>query len=146
MNRIVLPVALLLLLSCQRREVVDIWYDTASSVLSYGVGRLDDQFEISGHALERNGAVKRKEGLFILTPDAPLNENMGEVLYRHLPGIEGDGFKMVREGNRLYLIGLTDRGCLYGLMDLAEQLADSSPGIYPGTSPGSIPVQVIWRG
>ena len=131
MNRIILLLALLLLLSCQRREGTDVWYDHASSVLSYGVEKLgaqmdisDHSLDISGRALEKDGTAKASKGLFILTPSAPLNEALGEVLYRFLPGIEDDGYKIVREGKALYVIGVTDRGCLYGLMDVAEQLGE----------------------
>jgi hypothetical protein len=128
MNRIFLPLAMVLLLSCQRHDRIDVWYDQTSSVLSYGVEKLGALIDISGLALEKDGAIgaskfsKFSKGLFVLTPSAPLNETLGEVLDRFLPGIEDDGYKIVWDGGALYVIGLTDRGCLYGLMDVAEQL------------------------
>ncbi len=124
MNRIILPLIFLALFSCQHKKTIDIWYDFSSPVLSYGVERLGAQRDFKGHALERTGSLEASEGIFILSPLTPLNDDLSEILNRHLPGIEDDGYKIVREGESIYVIGLKEQGCLYGLMNLCEQLDD----------------------
>lgn len=113
---------MLVLISCNRQEGTTVYYNTSSQVLSYGVERLSGLIDVSGHALNGKVDVANSDGLFILTPSSELNPALSELLNRHLPGIMDGGYKIVEEGSSLYVIGATDRGCLYGLMDVMEQM------------------------
>jgi len=108
-------------------KVIDISYNTHSSVVSYGVARLSDHLKTSGYDInEHVKPTPSRKGIFIITPDDQLSHPEKIVLSEHVADIACEGYKIVQEGEIIYIIGKTDRGCLYGTMDLLEQLGAAS--------------------
>ena len=115
---------LMLLSGCTgtRNKIVDLSYNPQSPVISYGVDRLSGHLEASGYSVSGPGTSRSVTGISILTPGDSLDKHQEKVFSNHIPEILSDGYGIVREENQIYIIGRTDQGCLYGIMDLMEQL------------------------
>jgi hypothetical protein len=126
MKRIIsllLIVKLLILSSCTDSERINIYYDIDSPILSYGVSRLSDQLNMSGYIVKDNSASGNSVyEIFILTPGNNSNERFEGIVRDHITNIDQEGYKILNQENDLYIIGKTEDGCLYGIMDLIEQL------------------------
>ena len=101
-----------ILVSCSKPDSINIFYDKDSEVLSYGAERL------ATHLL--SGGFKVREGL---AGESVSNQIV--VLYdedRPDAEIAAEGFRINRKGDSITIIGNTARGCLFGIMDLLEQI------------------------
>ncbi len=125
MNKILALVLIAILFSCDRQKIVDVYYDTNSPTLSYGIEKLSEHLEIKSYSINEDVGPSTSYRIFILTPQSNLNENQDRILSNNKAELESDGYKIVRESQDIYLIGQTDRGCLYAIMDIIEQLGDS---------------------
>ena len=125
MNKILVFVLAVTLLSCDRQKRVHIYFDTSSSTLSYGLAKLGEHLEVSGHSINEDVGPSASHRIFLLTPHLKLNENQNKVLDNHISELKSDGYTIVRENQYIYLVSPTDRGCLYAIMDVIEQLGDS---------------------
>jgi hypothetical protein len=124
MKKILLAILALILVSCERPLNVEVYYDTNSTTLSYGIGKLGEHLEMSSHSMEEEPASTAHH-IVILTPSMTLRESHSQILSRHIADINTDGYKIVREDQDIYILGQTDRGCLYAIMDIIEQLGNS---------------------
>ncbi len=113
-------------LSCDTQQGIDVYYNDDSSILSYGVARLSKHIKDIGWSVTEHSLGDASRGIFILTPKDDLNEHHGKILFNNISDIKNDGYKIVTEDENIYLIGLTERGCLYGIMDIIEQLGSSA--------------------
>ena len=108
-----------ILVSCPGTDLVFIGYNKGSEVLSYGAARLSDQLQKAGYMVREYDA------------DKPVKDPTGShIIIRFQedpPGSESspEGFSISTEGNRILIDGGTARGCLYGTMELLEQIGPS---------------------
>ena len=117
----------IILESCSVKKDVNISYDLNSTIVSYGVSRLSNHLETAGISLKKLDANDHQQtGIFILTPNNLLKEPQQTVLSKHISNILSDGYKIILEGENIYVLGKTDKGCLYGIMDLIEQIGFSN--------------------
>ncbi len=109
------------LFSCSDGKGIQLEYDTNSAILSYGATQLKDDIETGGYTLQDS-----PEGasyiIHFVSADQKLNQIQNVILKQHSPDITPDGYKIRREGDHIYVIGKTERGCLYGIQDIKEQL------------------------
>ena len=118
-------VLIVILFSCDRQKIVDVYYDTSSPTLSYGIEELSEHLEISENSIIEDIGPSTSIRIFILTPYSDLNENQNRILANNISELKSDGYKIILENRDLYLIGRSDRACLYAIMDIIEQLGDS---------------------
>ena len=111
-------------LSCDTQPGIKVFYNNNSSILSYGVARLSKHVKDNGWSVTEHSLGDASRGIFILTPNEDLNERLGKILSNNISDIKNDGYKIVIEDEYVYLIGLMERGCLYGIMDVIEQLGN----------------------
>ncbi len=113
----------LVLAACTGSKVIDISYNSHSSIVAYGVARLSDHLKTSGYTVNEHGKTNLlRKGIFVITPDDQLSNPQQIVLSDHIADITSEGYKIVMQGEIIYIIGKTEKGCLHGIMDLLEQL------------------------
>lgn len=108
--------------SCSRKAGVVIFYDELSPQVSYGVSKLSEKLENSGFTVVTNDSTSgfsRYIHILKIT-DNTLRMHM-DVPVQKLGDINGDGYRIFLQDDRIYVIGREDRGCLYGLLDIARQ-------------------------
>jgi hypothetical protein len=128
-NILILTLLILSLVSasCTGSKVVDISYNSHSSIISYGVARLSDHIKTSGYTVNKHGKTSlSQKGIFVIAPGDHPGDPHQAVLSDHIEGITSEGYKIVKLGDIIYVIGKTEEGCLYGIMDLIEQLGVTS--------------------
>ncbi len=106
---LVFPVVLI---TCSRPEAINLCYDHDFSVISYGANRLAAHLRSTG-LLVKEGEAGRPTGknIFILSREDPAGTDL-----------EPEGYRVFREKDSIYILGTTGKGCLYGIMDLIEQI------------------------
>ena len=115
-----------ILASCSKQKTVHICYESTSSILSYGADKLAGALRSSGFAVEfcqKNHPLT--SGIVFINQEQDLNEQQENLISSNVPDLHPDGFKLVKDGEILYVLAKTERGCLYGIMDLVEQLGPS---------------------
>ncbi len=102
----------ILLVSCSDRGTIDISCDSHSAVLSYGTERLADHLRSGGFGVGEGRAGKSgaTQIVILCEKDHPLAD------------ISAEGFRISRQDHTITVSGNTARGCLYGIMDLLEQI------------------------
>jgi hypothetical protein len=104
-----------LLISCTGPDDIIIFYDEDSEVLSYGAKRLATHLWSDGLTVRVNEAgTSAGVSIFLLSGEDPRSTE-----------IAAEGFMIRREGDSIFIDGGTDRGCLYGIMDLLGQIGPS---------------------
>jgi len=114
-----------ILFSCERQNNVEVYYNASSETLSYGIEKLGQGLKISSHSINEEPGSKASYKIFILNPSLNLREDQNNVLSNHISDLKADGYKIVREKLNIYIIGQTDRACLYAIMDIIEQLGNN---------------------
>lgn len=120
----ILPV---FLASCSYTKTINICYNSSSSVLSYGVNRLSTLLQSSGYNVE---TCKEDHNIttriVIHSQEQDLDEQQAKLLSTKVTNLMPDGFSIFKDGEIIYIMSKTDRGCLYGIMELMEQLGTSA--------------------
>ena len=57
------------LFSCESQNIVNVYYNTHSSTLTYGIAKFGEHKKISGHSINEVTITSTSNGIFILTPD-----------------------------------------------------------------------------
>ncbi|MCK4989841.1 MAG: hypothetical protein KAS29_05120, partial [Bacteroidales bacterium] len=125
MKKLLVLALIVLLSSCDRQKMVDVYYDISSPTLSYGIEKLSKYLEIKSYSINEDVGPSTSSGIFILTPYSNLNENQNRILSISISKLKSDGYKIVRENQGIYIIARTERACLYAIMDIIEQIGDS---------------------
>ncbi len=119
-------VIIIVLASCSESKRTHICFNAASSIISYGANRLSSLLESTGYTVETcqdsHGINHR---IVILTFEQDLDEPEQKLVSSNVLGLMPDGFKIVIESQIIYVLARTDRGGMYGIMDLVEQLGPS---------------------
>ncbi|QGY47212.1 hypothetical protein GM418_27170 [Maribellus comscasis] len=110
------------IISCQGENVVRVYFPKSSPILKYGISKFADQIDISTYDISHEPETQNQPSVFILTPGFYPNQEAEAIFKVHHQDITNDGYKIKREKNKVYVIGATERGCLYGILDITEQL------------------------
>jgi hypothetical protein len=101
-----------ILVSCSKPDSINIFYDRDSEVLSYGAERLADHLRFGGFKVAEGLPEKLASiQIIILRDEDDPDTKMAE-----------EGFRICCNGDSITITGNTARGCLYGIMDLLEQI------------------------
>jgi len=100
------------LVSCSKPDAVKIIFDRDSQVLAYAASRLADHLSSGGISVGEGLYGKSAYHQIVILCDEELSES----------GIAEEGFRISRKGETITVSGITTRGCLYGVMDLLEQV------------------------
>jgi hypothetical protein len=110
--------------SCTHTERLILYCNTDSSIISYGISRLSEHAEVLVNSLEEILFEDNdSKQIIVLSSASGLKGKYKAFVEDELSDIKTDGYKILRQGDNIYVMGKTDRGCLYGIMDLREQLA-----------------------
>ncbi len=101
-----------ILVSCSKPDSINVFYDRDSEVLSYGAGRLADHFRSQGFKIGEGHTGRSASIQIVIFSDEDHTD----------AAIGSEGFRIRRKGDSISITGNTDRGCLYGIMDLLEQI------------------------
>ncbi len=119
-------IILVMLASCAKPKTVHVCYESASSILSYGADKLTGALHHAGYSVEFcQEDHLPTDGIVLLYLEQDLDEKQKKLVSSNVSGIKPDGFKILKEGKLIYVLSKTERGCLYGIMDLVEQLVPS---------------------
>lgn len=119
----ILILALLLVTSCSGSKQVELWFNAGSSVASYSAERLSENLESSGFYVKMNRGVKNPGWFVILmseedpAPFLPMGKFSG-----YAASLGNEGYRILIQNDSIFVVGKTDRGCLYGVMELIDQL------------------------
>jgi len=107
-------------------KIINIFYASHSSIIDYGITKFSDHLKISGLSLNINNETNNSiNGIHVLTSNDQLNDQQQEILSGNISAVTSDGYKIIKDDKNIYIIGKTDKGCLYGIMDLIEQLGST---------------------
>ena len=114
--------------SCQDKlkGELQICFDVSSEILSYGGRTLDSELNNFNLATYGTDLTEVDADIFVLTSGLALGTEHQNILSRHLAGIKDDGYKIVTETQKVYIIAKNEKGGLYGMMDMLEQLQKTS--------------------
>ena len=110
-------------ISCNPNSTVVIKYDSGSNVLSYAVKRLTSSLESCGYSVHKEDfESKDNSKLIIENQDLISNVNNPHTNDDQLNNTGGDAYILSKMNGKIEITASNDRGCLYGVMDLIEQL------------------------
>jgi hypothetical protein len=90
-----------------------------SRIISYGLGKLEQVLATYGdHLLSQSLAAEKPSDLVVLLQD---DEEARQLNIVANP-LGAEGYQLVFQQARLYIIGADEKGVLYGTLDVAEQL------------------------
>jgi hypothetical protein len=114
--------SILIFLACGKNKTIHVNFNHASSVLKYGVSLLEEHAQESGFSIQQNDLDEANNEITIISINDSINPKLNSFRSQNISGIKDDGFKIIRNEDQIYIIGNSDRGCLYGLIDLIEQM------------------------
>jgi hypothetical protein len=106
----------IILISCSDEESVNISYDPDSEVLSYGADRLAEHLRSAGFKVGESRTGKSSSTQIVIVCENDQSQAEGEP----------EGFRISRRDNAVTITGNTVRACLYGIMDLLDQIGPAS--------------------
>ena len=113
---------LLIFFSCDNNKTIQVSFNQGSSVLKYGVSKLEEHAQKSGFVVQQHELDKANAGIIIINKNDSLNPKLKKFRSENFSDIKDDGFKIIQNEGQIYIIGNSERGCLYGLFDLIEQI------------------------
>ena len=110
-------------ISCDPDRTVIIKYDSDSNILSYAVKRLTSSLESSGYNVHYEDFESIDNSNLVLEhPDLVSNVNNPRTNDDQVNNPGSDGYILSKMDGKIEITARIDRGCLYGVMDLMEQL------------------------
>ncbi len=112
--------------ACHREKHVVLEYNSSSNILSYGVKQLYTGLVSSGYSIE-NASIFHGKGvkIVILTADQDMDDQQKMFVSANMQDVQPDGFQIIKKGGTVFILSPTQRGALYGIMDLKEQIGPS---------------------
>ncbi len=114
---------LILFAGCSQKEKINLVFNLDSPVLQYAANRLKQHLasqEINIQEQESNGEFTTE--IFLLTPETAVGDQQKQIISENISTIEDEGFSIKKDGNKVFIVGKSPKGCLYGTMELIEQL------------------------
>jgi hypothetical protein len=88
-----------------------------SPLLRYALGKLESTLSQKGDTLRRTSSSESVQTAILnITIDTTAAKDVGQ-----------DGFRLYRQGDRLTIISSNERGAMYGVLDVAEQIRLGTP-------------------
>jgi hypothetical protein len=120
---ILLIICLFVNISCSEKRRVEIQNWGESALMDYATGRLADHMKNAGIQVtdhSRGDEVYRR--ILLITPASVyhLPKNIGCGI--DWMNMEKEGYRICVHSDTVMVVGRSERGCLYGVMDLMEQL------------------------
>ena len=106
------------LFSCKDDSTINIYYDTNSSIVSYGTSKLGETLRKAGYTTNLSQNTAALNGIFIITSGTSFIDEKVNAASTNISSIKNDGYQILKENGNIYIIGKTERGCLYGVMDI----------------------------
>ena len=106
-------------------KTINIYHNKSSTVLNYGVLKFKEEVNKSGYAVYSSDFYALSEGIIIISSLDTLQTELKKMYSDISPTIVNDGYKLLKKDTKIYIIGNSERGCLYGLFDIMEQISFS---------------------
>lgn len=105
-------------------ENIVISSNQTSPLINYAIGKLTEISDIYGNHLIRSSLrhLNQANIIVILQTDSVAGILFPWKMYQELPP---EGFQIVRSGKRLIIIGGDEKGSMYGILDVGEQISNS---------------------
>ena len=116
---------LVILVSCMDSGKVILSYNSESPVVSYGISKLARDLSSNGYkVLEDNKSdISTIPSICVISPSSDMTGKSQEILTANsLDDLHPDGYQILKVEKDIFILGNTDRGCLYGIKDLQEQI------------------------
>ncbi|MFT4733265.1 MAG: hypothetical protein ACI9K1_000216 [Arcticibacterium sp.] len=110
----------------EKTSTVSFHYDISSEILTYGKTKLSAQLKKSGYAIVESSTKQAQYQIHILTLDGDLFKDQNLIVKKNNAEEKRDGYKLTGKKRKIYVYGDTERGCLYGIMDIIDQLETGS--------------------
>ncbi len=109
--------------SCSDSESVSLYFDENSTVISFGMTSLIEKLDQSGYVIEKIGSENQVDNeIMIIHPEADYNQNIQKEMYDHVDDVSHDGFKIIKQDRKIFILGGSERGCQYGIFEVVEQI------------------------
>ena len=106
-----------------KTEQVKIVFDSDSPVMTYGVGRLKYYLESAGNRVRLNSRGRSSGHTILLLTETPQSDLLTQLdLLDSNESLTAEAFRLVRKADTVFVVGGTDRGALYGILQLMEEL------------------------
>ncbi|MCK4751114.1 MAG: hypothetical protein KAT15_28845, partial [Bacteroidales bacterium] len=117
---------LCLLFECSKPEQINLVFDTDSPVLSYGTDRLEVHLASTGTKVKSGNQGKQSGQTVFIYNEASHSVLLPNTdLSGYFEALSPEGYHILRRSDSLFVLGQSDQGCLYGIMDLIEQLGST---------------------
>lgn len=114
----------ILLNSCSDKNEVGLFYDSDSPIIDYGSARLVEALQSKGYTIYPTDIpeIKAELAIIILASEFDVPNEFQKIVDQYVDNVKEEGYKLVQSGKKIYVIGKSAKGCLYGIMDLKEQI------------------------
>ena len=111
------------IVSCSDSKDTYISYDKNSAVINYGITKLSEQLKRTGYDIYDNpkSGFSGSE-IYIISDESKSSVITQQIYLDNVKEVQQDGYKIINKDKKIYIIGKEERGCLYGMIDLIEQL------------------------
>ena len=97
---------------------------SGSRTIDYGLSKLEETLAALESGLLVKPLNEYRNADIIAVPEADLSSNNIETKGIHSP-LKPEGFQIIRYDNKILLIGADEKGTMYGILDIAEQLKNN---------------------
>ena len=106
-----------------------------SPMINYAIGKLNDISQTFGNPVKRSSLreLNIANVIVILQTDSAAGKLYPQIKNQKLAA---EGFQIVRSGNKVIIIGADEKGAMYGILDVAEQMFATRYG--NGTGPTAL--------
>ena len=138
--------------SCAESDIVHVCIDEDSNSINYGILRLESSLSKAGYKTKHcKNHQNHESGIFILTNNYQPNVHSVQLYAKYSPGIKKEGYSIITEKDKVYILAIDEIGSLYGIMDVREQLEQNNDlskilpkRINPGLSFRAIKFNLPW--
>ncbi len=122
-----LVVFLFLVSGCSKQEKINLFFNDESDVQSYSATLLETNLKSAGYQVTKNKTQNADASEIVI-----LNRKNGKNAFKDVLQettekiISDEGFQIKKKERNIYIIGGSDKGCLYGVTDIIEQLGNDS--------------------
>jgi hypothetical protein len=116
---------LMIMVSCMDSRKIILEYDGESPAVSYGISKLTRELSSNGYKVleDKKTDISTIPCIYVISPSSDLTGKSQKILTANsLDALHSDGYQILKEEKDIFILGKTDRGCLYGIKDLQEQI------------------------
>lgn len=114
-----------ILFSCQpENKNVKLIFDSNSPIHQYAADQLISHLTSAGVSITQQNEENSARQIILLNPKSAKSETEKNLVSGLHESFSDEGFRIKKEGKNIYILSKSEKGCLYGTMDLIEQLGD----------------------